>query len=121
MTDGISLIKFCECFNDLNDFGLELQLEAANNIEDEIVDEGSDSSLTAMDERRPDDDVRLDKKRTHQILHHVVFVVKLDVVNSSALSPQETIRNVMRKTIASNSNIWSVAVIYVSDLFASGF
>lgn len=130
VTDGISLVKFCETLADLNEFSLEFAMDAASKIEDEIADETSNPS--PMDERRSpatlgvtnggipsssssssngEKDVAM--RRAQQVLHHVVFVIKLDVVNSSAMSPQETIRNVWKKNQPMNSsNIWSLAVIY---------
>ena len=127
VTDGISLIKFCDNLSDLTEFNLDFAIDAASKIEDEIVDDTSDS--LPMDERRsPTVDVgnvtasssggvngeKEAWRRAQHVMHHVVFVIKLDAVNSSALSPQEMIRNVWRKNQSSkSSNIWSLAIVYV--------
>lgn len=132
MTDGIALIKMCESMDDLSEFNIEFTLEAATKIEDELVDEETDSQSTNMlDERRSpaqasigsssggggvseNKDTVSFRRRVHQILHHVLFVVKLDAVNSSGmLSPHDTVRCALRNNATVNSDIWSASVIYV--------
>lgn len=105
ITDGISLIKFCENLNDLNEFSIEFI--HGNEIESEIDEE----VLTTMEERQ---DQVVEKKpvRLNQMLSYVLFMIKLEAVNNTGMSPQEAIKNALKKN-STTLNLWHVTIIYV--------